>query len=87
MINCGIIGFGKMGQIRAQALEKSDRAQVLSIYDEKTLPDSLVYSISKNAVQIINNPDIDSVFICTPNYLNKPLTNFLISIIFETSKF
>jgi len=74
MINCGIIGFGKMGQIRAQALEKSDRAQVLSIYDEKTLPDSLGYSISKNAVQIINNPDIDAVFICTPNYLNKPLT-------------
>jgi 1,5-anhydro-D-fructose reductase (1,5-anhydro-D-mannitol-forming) len=75
MINCGIIGFGKMGQIRAQALEKSDRAQVLSVYDEKALPGSLIYAISKNVMQIINNPEIDSVFICTPNYLNKSLTN------------
>jgi len=73
MINCGIIGFGKMGQIRARALEHSGRDHILSVYEENTLPDCLAYVVSKNADEIINNPDINTVFICTPNYLNKPL--------------
>jgi 1,5-anhydro-D-fructose reductase (1,5-anhydro-D-mannitol-forming) len=74
MLKFGIIGFGRMGQIRAQALEKYESALVLSVYEEKTLPSSCAYAISKNAMQIINNPEIDAVFICTPNYLNKSLT-------------
>jgi 1,5-anhydro-D-fructose reductase (1,5-anhydro-D-mannitol-forming) len=74
MINIGIIGFGKMGQIRAQALENSGRANISTIYEENTLPDGLTYAVSKNADEIINNSEIDVVFICTPNYLNKPLT-------------
>ena len=48
MINVGIIGFGKMGQIRAQALENSGRANISTIYEENILPDGLVYTISKN---------------------------------------
>ena len=63
-----------MGQIRAQALEQSGRANILTVYEENILPDGLVYTISKNADEIINNPEIDAVCICTPNYLNKPLT-------------
>jgi 1,5-anhydro-D-fructose reductase (1,5-anhydro-D-mannitol-forming) len=74
LINIGIIGYGKMGQIRASALENSGRANILSIYDENFLPDGLRYSASKNADNIINNSEIDAVCICTPNYLNKPLT-------------
>ena len=64
-----------MGQIRAQALEQSGRANILTVYEENILPDGLVYTISKNVDEIINNPEIDAVYICTPNYLNKPLTN------------
>ena len=74
MLNIGIVGFGKMGQIRAQTLKHSGRANILSVYDENTLPDDLTYTVSKNADEIINNPDINAIFICTPNYLNKPLT-------------
>jgi 1,5-anhydro-D-fructose reductase (1,5-anhydro-D-mannitol-forming) len=74
MVNVGIIGFGKMGQIRAQALENSGRAKISTVYEENTLPNGLTYAVSKNADEIINNPKIDAVCICTPNYLNKPLT-------------
>lgn len=63
-----------MGQIRAQTLENSGRANILSVYEENTFPDGFAYSIAKNADEIINNLEIDAVFICTPNYLNKPLT-------------
>ena len=24
--------------------------------------------------EIINDPNIDAIYVCTPNYLNKPLT-------------
>ena len=74
MINCGIIGFGKMGQIRAKALEITGRVKVLSVFEESSLPNDVVYSNVRNAGYIINNPQIGAVFICTPNYLNKPLT-------------
>ena len=33
MINCGIIGFGKMGKIRAKAIEKSGKGRINAIYD------------------------------------------------------
>ena len=74
IVKIGIIGFGKMGQIRAQILEKIGRAKVLSVCEENTLPNNIVYTAAENVDEIINNPEIDAVFICTPNYLNKPLT-------------
>ena len=33
MIICAIIGFGKMGQIRAKSILKSGRGQIKWIYD------------------------------------------------------
>ena len=63
-----------MGQIRAKSIELTGKAKVKSIFEENTLPDGISYSIAENADEIINDPDIDAVFICTPNYLNKPLT-------------
>ena len=74
MINFGIIGFGKMGQIRAQALEASKGAMLKTVYEENTLSKTISYAVAENADEIINDQDIDAVFICTPNYLNKPLT-------------
>jgi len=68
MINCGIIGFGKMGKIRAKAIEDSGLGRVAAIYDI-SLPDDPPSPVGGTAEAIVQAPDIDAVFICTPNYL------------------
>ena len=70
-IKAGIIGYGKMGRIRASALEQHGEAEVVSIFDSVEI--SAPYKIADHADQVINNPEIDAVFVCTPNYLIKPL--------------
>tara|TARA_Y100001947_G_C10320957_1_gene296156 strand:- start:534 stop:1526 length:993 start_codon:yes stop_codon:yes gene_type:complete len=72
MYKVGIIGYGKMGQIRHQVISAFEDVQVQLIYD----PEKVDTEIEKaqNSDQIIENPEIDAVFTCTPNYLNKPLT-------------
>ena len=72
MINVGIIGYGKMGKIRHQVISAMENVQVVSVYD----PLSIDTEINKayNPEQIIENPKIDAIYICTPNYLNKSLT-------------
>ena len=72
MIKCGIIGFGKMGMTRANAIERSARGQVVSVYDSAMVEDT-DYVISPDEDTIINDPSIDAVFICTPNYRIVPL--------------
>ena len=72
MIKCGIIGFGKMGMTRANAIEQSARGQVVSVYDSAKIQDTN-YSISPDEDTIINDPSIDAVFIYTPNYRIVPL--------------
>lgn len=68
----GIIGFGRMGQIRFEVIKKLDIFEVVSIYDP--------YSTKKNKLfvnsidDLFNNKNIEIIFICTPNYLNKKLT-------------
>ena len=68
----GIIGFGKMGQLRLEVIKKLDIFEVVSIYDP--------YSTKKNRLfvnsldDLIDNKNIEIIFICTPNYLNKKLT-------------
>jgi len=74
VINFGIIGFGKMGQIRAHSVESSGKAKVKSVYEEYISEKNISYTLAENANEVIKDPDIDAVFICTPNYLNKPLT-------------
>ena len=72
MIRCGIIGFGKMGRTRANAIEQSARGEVVSIYDTAKIHYTN-YLISRDEDTIINDPSIDAVFICTPNYRIVPL--------------
>ena len=69
MINCGIIGFGKMGKIRANAIERSGKGRVAAIYDIIKLSPDCMYPIASNPEEIIKSPDIDAVFVCTPNAL------------------
>ncbi|QVL50106.1 MAG: Gfo/Idh/MocA family oxidoreductase [Thiocapsa sp.] len=68
MINCGIIGFGKMGMIRAKAIEASGIGRVSAIYDV-SLPAAPSYPVAETADAILQSPDIDAVFVCTPNHL------------------
>ena len=72
MINIGIIGYGKMGKIRHQILNKNSDANIISVYDPLDIKTDI--EKAKSPEQIIENPKIDAVFICTPNYLNKPFT-------------
>ncbi|OGQ05096.1 MAG: oxidoreductase [Deltaproteobacteria bacterium RIFCSPLOWO2_01_44_7] len=74
MIPVGIIGFGKMGKIRAQVIQESRRGVVVGICDpsETDLPKQIKQYPTAEA--LIQAPEIQAVFVCTPNYLNKPLT-------------
>lgn len=68
MINCGIIGFGKMGRIRASAIESSGRGRVSAVYDINPPLDG-TYPVAASSTEIISSPDIDAIFVCTPNVL------------------
>jgi 1,5-anhydro-D-fructose reductase (1,5-anhydro-D-mannitol-forming) len=72
MINCGIIGFGKMGNIRAKAIEESGRGRVAAVWDAHPV-DTKGYRIAMSDEALIQDPEIDAVFICTPNYRIVPL--------------
>ena len=72
MYKIGIIGYGKMGKIRHQVISSLENTQVVSVYDPEKIETEL--EKAKNTDALIENPNIDAVFICTPNYLNKPLT-------------
>ena len=61
-----------MGQIRHQVISAFEDVQVHSIYDPEIVDTEI--EKAQNSDQIIENPEIDAVFTCTPNYLNKPLT-------------
>jgi predicted dehydrogenase len=80
LIKIGIIGYGKMGQIRAEAIKASEKGKVVSVCDHslaKCVADEIVVVDSPET--IINDPKIEAVFICTPNYLNKPLTKLALN--------
>jgi predicted dehydrogenase len=70
-MNVGICGFGKMGQIRADAIETHGFAQIKSVFDVN-IPDGCKYPVANSIDEIIEDPDIDIVFLCLPNYFNKP---------------
>jgi 1,5-anhydro-D-fructose reductase (1,5-anhydro-D-mannitol-forming) len=73
LIRVGIIGFGKMGRLRAEAVAASGLAVVVAAHDPFiSIPDG-IRAVASPA-EIIDSADVDAVFICTPNYQNKPLT-------------
>jgi len=69
-LNIGIIGFGKMGQIREKAIKKKKIGKIIAISD----PNQNSEYVNLSHDEIINHKEIDTIFICTPNYLNKELT-------------
>jgi len=73
-MNIGIIGFGKMGKIRAEAIKSSGRGEVRRVFDECEKTDFQGYPVAQNYLEIINDASLDAVFVCTPIYLNKEMT-------------
>jgi predicted dehydrogenase len=71
-IRCGIIGFGKMGKTRAQAIEQSGKGVVVAVFDTADISDC-GYTVATDEDAIINDPSIDAVFVCTPNFRIVPL--------------
>jgi 1,5-anhydro-D-fructose reductase (1,5-anhydro-D-mannitol-forming) len=71
-LKIGIIGFGKMGQTRKNAIDNLDLAEVIAISEPYLNSNCDLPNLSHN--EIINHKEIDAVIICTPNYLNKVLT-------------
>jgi 1,5-anhydro-D-fructose reductase (1,5-anhydro-D-mannitol-forming) len=74
MIRAGIIGLGKMGRIREQAITQSGLAAVVATYDSDSRTGSSGAIRASSAESLIRSPEVDAVFICTPNHLNLPLT-------------
>lgn len=72
MIKLGIIGYGKQGKIRHQAINDSLYGEVVAISEPNLKEDVGLPNLSHD--EIINKADIDAIVICTPNFLNKPLT-------------
>jgi len=72
MYKVGIIGYGKMGKIRHRAVADNGKAKVVAVFD--TVETDAGVPMAAGTEDIISDPAIDAVFICTPNYLNKSLT-------------
>lgn len=74
MINVGIIGFGKMGRVRYETICQNGHGRIVAIADPQECPaiPGIRYYASPDL--LIASPEVDAVFICTPNYLNEALT-------------
>jgi predicted dehydrogenase len=69
MIRIGIIGFGLMGKIRFKCLTQISNCVVRKIYDTNFSDIPIGLKVDSFS-DIINDPNIDVVFICTPNKYN-----------------
>jgi len=79
-MNIGIIGFGKIGKIRFNTIQAiGGNYRVTKICDINTNTNQEVSSLNKDIKfttdynDILDDKNIDIVFVCAPNYLNKKL--------------
>ena len=73
MINIAIIGFGKMGQIRYDSIQNSGLGNVEFVFDSNVKNNKNINTVA-SVEDIFKAVNIEAVFICTPNHLNKSLT-------------
>ena len=73
MLRIGILGFGKMGRLRAENFLELGNCEIAAVYDT-VLPDEVPFPVAPSLEAIINDPTIDAVVICLPNYLIKAMT-------------
>ena len=62
-----------MGRIRAAAIEEVGLGRVVAVWDPHP-EDSAPYRFAQDENEILESPEIDAIFICTPNYRIVPLT-------------
>ena len=74
MHKIGILGFGKMGQIRAETAEKTQKAVVKSVYEYSDQIKVDGFNRVEDPDNIFNDAELDIIFVCTPNFLNKEYT-------------
>jgi predicted dehydrogenase len=72
-IKVGIIGYGKMGKIRHNAIKETGHGRLIAI-SEPNLETPLNGIPNLSHEEIINRDDLDAILVCTPNFLNKSLT-------------
>lgn len=72
-IKVGIIGYGKMGRIRHNAIKETGHGELVAI-SEPNLETPLNGIPNFSHEEIINRDDLDAILVCTPNFLNKSLT-------------
>lgn len=70
-IRIGIIGYGKMGKTRHEAINQIGQGEIVAISEPQSI-DIGIKNVSHE--DIINDSEIDAVIISTPNFLNKQLT-------------
>nr|WP_321454978.1 Gfo/Idh/MocA family oxidoreductase [uncultured Cohaesibacter sp.] len=68
----GIIGYGKMGMIRHNAMQAVGAGPASKLFEINAINEYQDLLVS-NSDEIINDPDLDAVIICTPNFMNKNL--------------
>lgn len=73
-VRVGIIGFGKMGAIRYEALSQNGLGRVVAIAEPQGCSRIKGVRHHETAEELIRDPGVEAVFICTPNCFNKPLT-------------
>lgn len=69
----GIVGYGGMGRIRRNAMNRIGAGEPAKIYSYEPVEDGSVPVVS-DPFEVINDPELDAVIICTPNFLNKKFT-------------
>jgi predicted dehydrogenase len=76
MIRIGIIGYGNMGRIRRQSLKHVAGVEIKRISETTEIDprDPDAHLVVADPRSILDDPDIDAVVVCTPNFLNKKLT-------------
>jgi 1,5-anhydro-D-fructose reductase (1,5-anhydro-D-mannitol-forming) len=72
-MKAGIIGYGKMGQIRAKALSEDGRIKLVSVYDAAPVEAPSGVKVASTDAEIIQDPTIDIIFVCAPNFRIVPL--------------
>ena len=74
VVRVGIVGYGKMGRIRYETICGNGRGKVVAVADpdqDLSLPGVRSF---RSGEELIRDPEVEAIFICTPNALNKPLT-------------
>jgi predicted dehydrogenase len=72
-LTAGIIGYGRMGRIRHQAMDEVGGVEVVAV-SEPSVGAEINGIPNLTHEEIISRADIDIIVICTPNFLNKQLT-------------